>query len=406
MSKNFIRLCAFMLSGILCLSSGVQGKAAKVYKEDSDNEVLTVQPYMITTGSAISVYNNSYEIQAAKEEKSNIVFPVVATNGGLVVYDMELLGTVVTKGSISVAIYEDAECKKPLNKKKSYKMGLKKDEIISDSFYLEKGQKCYFQIVVSDELTIEEEWYRFFIRFQEYNSENRTLQNKEAVYSYQNGKGTSIYYKLNVSKTGIFTIDMNYDDFSYGSPKITLCNNKKKAISANCGIYITNSAKVKKKKETPKSKNIFAVSKGTYYIKVTDLKGTYKIQSKFTAITDNSGKTKKKAKNLKIGGETLKGVIFTSDKIKDYDWYKFTLEESDRIRISFTGSTSGKEKLQLEVIPPSSAKFSGKAVLKFSGIDKNGSGKSGTQWPAGTYYLRINKTTAKGNGIYQLQVKS
>ncbi|MCI8408379.1 MAG: hypothetical protein HFJ09_03785 [Lachnospiraceae bacterium] len=406
MSKNFIRLCAFMLSGILCLSSGVQGKAAKVYKEDSDNEVLTVQPYMITTGSAISVYNNSYEIQAAKEEKSNIVFPVVATNGGLVVYDMELLGTVVTKGSISVAIYEDAECKKLLNKKKSYKMGLKKDEIISDSFYLEKGQKCYFQIVVSDELTIEEEWYRFFIRFQEYNSENRILQNKEAVYSYQNGKGTSIYYKLNVSKTGIFTIDMNYDDFSYGSPKITLCNNKKKAISANCGIYITNSAKVKKKKETPKSKNIFAVSKGTYYIKVTDLKGTYKIQSKFTAITDNSGKTKKKAKNLKIGGETLKGVIFTSDKIKDYDWYKFTLEESDRIRISFTGSTSGKEKLQLEVIPPSSAKFSGKAVLKFSGIDKNGSGKSGTQWPAGTYYLRINKTTAKGNGIYQLQVKS
>lgn len=406
MTKNIIRLCAFALAGILCLSVSVQGKAANVYKEGSDNEVLTMQPYVITTGSAISTYSNSYEIKAAKEEKSNIVFPVVATNAGLVVYDMEFIGTVVTKGSISVAVYEDAECKTPLNKIKSYQVDLECDEVMSDTIYLEKGQVCYFQIAVSEELIIEEEWYHFLIKLQEYNSEDCLLQNKEAVYAYQNGKGASIYYKVNASKTGIFTIDIDYDKFSYGTPKVVLCNNKKKAISANCGIYITNSAKVKKKKETPKSKNIFAVSKGTYYLKVTDLKGTYKIQSKFSVITDNSGKTKKKAKNLKIGGKAVKGVILTSDKKKDYDWYKFTLQESDRIRIGFQGSTSGKEKLQLEVIPPSSAQFSGKAVLKFSGIDKNGSGKSGTEWPAGTYYLRVNKNTAKGNGMYQLQVKS
>lgn len=406
MSKKMIRLCTFVLSGILCLLSGVQGKAAEVYIESSDNEVLTMQPYVITTGSAISTYSNSYEIKATKEEKSNIVFPVVATNGGLMVYDMEFLGTVVTKGSISVAVYEDAECKTLLNKKKSYQMDLESDEVMSDAIYLEKGQICYFQISVSDEFTIEEEWYHFLIKLQEYNSEDCILKNKEAVYAYQNGKGTSVYYKVNVPKTGILTIDISYDDFSYGTPKIALCNNKKKLISANCGINITNSAKVKKKKETPESKNIFAVSKGIYYLKVTDLKGTYKIQSKFSAITDTSGKTKKKAKKLKIGGKVVKGAILTSDKKKDYDWYKFTLEESDRIRIGFQGSTSGKEKLQLEVIPPSSAQFSGKAVLNFSGIDKNGSGKSGTEWPAGTYYLRINKTTAKGNGMYQLQVKS
>lgn len=404
MKKSVI--CAFALSGLLCFFSGIQGKAAEISQEDKENEVLAAEPYLVTTGSAISIYNNSYQIQAREEEKENIIIPVVATCGGLMVYDMQLLGNVVTKGSISVTIYEDAECKKPLSEKETYQIEPDTEQTITNSVYLEKGQYCYFQIAVSDELVTEENQYRFYLWLQEYSSENRTLQNKEAVYAYQNGKGTTIYYKIKAPKTGIFTIDMDYDEFSYGTPKITLCNNKKKAISANCGIHITNAAKVKKKKETPAGRNLFAVSKGTYYLKLSDVKGTYKMQSDFSAITDNSGKTKLKAKKLTLGGKAVKGVILTGDKKANYDWYKFTLEESDRVRISFQGSTSGKEKLQLEVVPPSSAMFSKKAVLNFSGIDQNGSGKSGTQWPAGTYYFKINKTTNKGTGMYRLQVKT
>lgn len=404
MKKSVI--CAFALTGILCFFGGVQGKAAEISQEGKENEVLAVEPYEVTTGSAISIYNNSYQIEASEEEKENIIIPVVATNSGLMVYDMQLLGNIVTKGSISVTIYEDAEREKPLSEQKTYQIESEPEQSITDSVYLKKGQNCYFQIAVSDELVTEEEGYRFQLLLQEYNSKNRTLQNKEAVYAYQNGKGTTIYYQVKTKKTGILTIDMNYDEFSYGTPTITLCNNKKKAISANCGIYITNAAKVKKKKETPAGKNLFAVSKGTYYLKLSGVKGTYKIQSNFTAITDNSGKKKLKAKKLTLGSKAVKGVILTEDKKSNYDWYKFTLEESDRVRISFQGSTSGKEKLQLEVVPPSSAKFSKRAVLNFSGIDQNGSGKSGTQWPAGTYYFKINKTTTKGTGMYCLQVKT
>lgn len=404
MKKSVI--CALALTGILCFFGGVQGKAAEISQEGNENEVLAVEPYEVTTGSAISIYNNSYQIQASEEEKENIIIPVVATNSGLMVYDMQLLGNIVTKGSISVTIYEDAECEKPLSEQKIYQIEPEPEQSITDSVYLEKGQNCYFQIAVSDELVTEEEGYRFYLLLQEYNSENRTLQNKEAVYAYQNGKETTIYYQVKAKKTGILTIDMDYDEFSYGTPTITLCNNKKKAISANCGIHITNAAKVKKKKETPAGKNLFAVSKGTYYLKLSGVKGTYKIQSNFSAITDNSGKKKLKAKKLTLGSKAVKGVILTEDKKSNYDWYKFTLEESDRVRISFQGSTSGKEKLQLEVVPPSSARFSNKAVLNFSGIDQNGSGKSGTQWPAGTYYFKINKTTTKGTGMYCLQVKT
>lgn len=253
---------------------------------------------------------------------------------------------------------------------------------------------------------VDRENYEFCLRLQEYSSENRTLKNKETVFSYQNGKGTSVFYKVNVEKTGILTVDTGYDSTSYGTPRITLCNSKKKGISESCGICITNSQKVKKKKATPEGKNIFAVSKGTYYLKVSDVKGTYTIQSAFSAITENSGKSKAKAKKLTIGGKWIKGVILSEDKKNQYDWYKFTMEESKRVRINFRGSTSGKEKLQLEVIPHSGAEFTSRALLNFSGIDKNGSGKSGAEWPEGTYYLRINKTTAKGTGTYRLQIKT
>ena len=406
MNKNVIRMCGLVLSGILCFSGGIHGKAVEISKEDSGNEVLMAEPYLVTTGSAISIYNNSYQIQASEEEKTNIIVPVVTTNAGLVAYDIDFFGDVVTKGSVSVTIYKDAECEKVLNKKKTYQIDTQTKEPISGSVYLEQGQNCYVQISVSNELMTEDKRYRFCLRLQEYSSGNCTLQNKETVYSYQNGKGNSAYYKITVKETGILTINTYFDEFSYGTPMITLCNNKKKAISANCGIQVMNAAKVKKKKETPEGRNIFAVSKGTYYLKLSDIKGTYKIQSVFSKITENSGKTKAKAKKLTLGGKVVQGVILSSDKKTVYDWYKFTLEESHRIRIGFQGSTSGKEKIQLEVIPPSSAKFTNKAVLGFSGLEENGSGKSGTQWPVGTYYLRIKKTTAKGTGTYRLRVKT
>lgn len=406
MNRHIIKVCAFALSGILYFQGGIQGKAAQISKMESDEMVEAAEPYLITTGSAISDYSNGYQIQADEEEKGNIIVPVVATSSGLVAYNIQLLGNVVSKGSISITAYEDEDCEEILQKKKAYSMDIGTNEAVAGSVYLKKGQSCYLKITVSKKLQVDEERYRFQLQLQEYNSANRKLKNKTAVYSYQKGKGTSIYYKITVKKTGILTIDTNYDEFSYGTPKITLCNNKKKAISANCDIHIMNSAKVKKKKETPIGKNIFGVSKGTYYVKISGAKGTYKIKSTFSAVTENSGNTKEKAKSLTLGGKQVKGVILTCDKKTDYDWYKFTLEESDKIRIGFQGSTSGGEKLQLEVIPPSTAEFTQKAILGFSGIEGNGSGKSGDEWPAGTYYLKINKNTAKGTGIYCLKVKT
>lgn len=406
MKKHIIKMCAVVLSGILCLQSGIQGNAAQISRTDKEETVVAAEPYLITTGSAIELYNNCYRIQAQEDEKENIVVPVVVSNSGLVAYDIQLLGNVVSKGSISVTVYGDKKCKEIIQKQKTYSLKAGQKKSIANSLYLKKGQKCYVKIEVSKQLQVEEEAYRFQLRLQEYNSGNRTLKNKTEVFSYQNGKGTKIYYKIKVKKTGILTIDTNYDEYSYGTPKITLCNNKKQAISAGCGICITNSAKVKKKKATPVGKNIFGVSEGVYYLKLSGVQGTYKIKSTFSAVEENGGQKKAKAQSLILGGKQIKGVILTSDKKTEYDWYKFTLEESDKIRIDFQGSTSGSEKLQLEVIPPSSAEFTRKAVLGFSGIDGNGSGKSVDEWPAGTYYLKINKTTAKGTGIYYLKVKT
>ena len=61
----------------------------------------------------------------------------------------------------------------------------------------------------------------------------------------------------------------------------------------------------------------------------------------------------------------------------------------------------------LKVIPEASnVKFTSKAVLQFDGIDSSGSGQAETSWPAGTWYICVNKSATKGSGVYSLKVKT
>lgn len=383
------------LAGSLVLGSNVHVDAANIV--DTSNQITTVEtvPHVLTTGTTNDLEKKKiYNISVNEQEKEELYIPIVATNAGLISCDMQCKSNVVTAGSITVAICKDKKGTVIDETEKKLNLGEKNDEYTT-SFYANKGKTYFLRLKISKKAMTKAGNFKFQLELQETSSESCTLKNKQVVKSYQTGKGSVIYYKVVVGKTGYLTVDTSYDEENYGNPSIVLCNSKKRAIS------------IKVENHTISDDAVFAVKKGTYYLKVKDVKGGYQIRSTFTAVTDKSGISKAKAKAIKVGGKKVKGVVLTNDKKSKYDWYKFTLKKSSFVRINFIGSTTGNSKMMLEVIPPdSNVQFKTKAVLQFSGVDKNGSGQAATAWPAGTWYIRVNKSMTKGSGVYSLQVKT
>lgn len=393
MKKTAVLLC---LAGSLALGQFNYVEATSIV--DSSNKITTVEtvPHVLTTGTTSDLEKKkTYNISVSEQEKEKVYIPIVATNAGLISCDMQCKSNVVTAGSVTAVICTDKKGTVVKGTEKKLNLGKKNDEYVT-SFYAKKGKTYYLQLEVSEKTMTENGEFRFQLELQEISSANRTLKNKQVVKAYQDGKGSVIYYKVKVTKTGYLTVNTSYDEENCGSPVVVLCNSKKKAIS----LKVKNDA-------LSKNKTVFAVKKGTYYLKVKDVKGGFQIRSTFTSVADKSGTSKAKAKALKVGGKKVKAVLLTTDKKSKYDWYKFTLKKSSYIRINFTGSTTGSSKAILEVIPPASnVKFKTKSVLQFSGIEENGSGQGATAWPAGTWYIRVNKSVAKGSGVYSLQVKT
>lgn len=385
------------LAGSLSFGTPIYVNGASI--TDSSKEITTVEtvPHVLTTGTTNDLEKkNIYDICVSDREKEEVFIPIVATNAGMIFCSLQCKSNVVTAGSVTASICTDQKGTIVKGTENKQELANKEHDEYEVSFYAKKGTRYYLRLKISKNAMTEDGNFKFQLKLQEISSASRTLKNKQIVKAYQNGKGSVIYYKVAVRKTGYLTVDTLYDEENYGSPSIVLCNSKKKVISLNVENHALSD-----------NKAIFAVKKGTYYLKVKDVKGGYQISSTFSSVTDKSGSSKGKAKKLKVGGKKVKGVVLATEKKSKYDWYKFTLKKSSYVRIDFSGSTTGNSKMKLEVIPPASnVKFKKKAVLQFSGIDSNGSGQASTAWPAGTWYIRVNKSASKGSGVYALRVKT
>lgn len=391
------RAWAFVLAGALFLGNDLHGQAEYIIQPSMNTYISETKPYNIKTGDTDELEKkNHYTITASEEEKEDIIVPIAVSGAGLLIYNLEIEQSVVTQGSITATITSDIEGKEPIEKAITKQVKKTTDEkyVFEDKkVYLPDEGIYYMHISVSKELCVSEEMYNFVFDMQMISSEDRTLKNKKVIKAYQCEKDSCTYYKFNVKKDGYITVETLYDEEECGEPVITLCNKNKKKISMSCSNNILT-----------ENKTVFAVKKGNYFIKVEDIKGEYQIQAKFTKVDDNSGKTKQKAKDIKLGKKLHKGTIFVDNKIKAYDWYKFTLDKEMYVYIDFGGSTSGDNQIKLEIIPPKIAEFKKNAILTFNGINGTGAGSSGDKWPAGTYYIRVNKTKGKGSGTYYLGV--
>ena len=73
-------------------------------------------------------------------------------------------------------------------------------------------------------------------------------------------------------------------------------------------------------------------------------------------------------------------------------------------------STTAKSKLRVEIIPPKRDKngkrivFPKDPVFFLSGENVKRTAISETKWPAGTWYVKINKNAKLGSARYQLDI--
>lgn len=151
--------------------------------------------------------------------------------------------------------------------------------------------------------------------------------------------------------------------------------------------------------------NVYGVQKGkTYYLRVLNDLGVT-VTAKFTAVKENSGSKKSKAKDIKKG-KTVKGTIAAGTK--KADWYKFKLTKTQTVKVSYAAKTNNELKITLY----EGSRDMGFVKMDFTSSKKestyivNAYTKKKTKVKAGTtYYVKVEPMDTNSSGYYTFSWK-
>lgn len=192
------------------------------------------------------------------------------------------------------------------------------------------------------------------------------------------------YLKVKAKNTGYMKVSVS-DTYEYATNYITLCNNKKKALSTETSSKTGNA--------------VFGVKKGTtYYIKIksNNSKIGYILKASNTKVTEKSGKTKSKAVTL-AKKKTKKGTIQAGSS--QADWYKFRLTGKKTVRLTIKGGTNNG----LSVKVYKGGRSIGNGTFRY--YNKSLTLKSLGKLTSGTYYIKVSRADKKSSGYYSLSWK-
>lgn len=229
-----------------------------------------------------------------------------------------------------------------------------------------------------------------------------------AAGNKDNGLYTT-YWKVKVGANSLLDVSA-YDVIPYyrntaeQAVKVTLCNSKKKVISAQSSLKkFTLNGKLESGHAS------YGVAKGTYYVKVQANTPIYAISYGTAKYTTKPGTKKSKATSISKG-KSKKAVLEASTS-KKTQWYKLKLSKKGTMKINFDGYVAPGTKIKMSLV-----NSKGKAIKilvdrkKKSGITM--SGKVNSYIPAeivsngkmkkGTYYVKIEKSSKKSSAAYEL----
>lgn len=223
-----------------------------------------------------------------------------------------------------------------------------------------------------------------------------------AYYGSSIGSNYS-YYKAKATATGYLTISFPAGtDGDYSKYSVKLMNSSK---SKNLFKGVVTVDKYGRNFIT-----YAGVPKGTYYIGIKTTEDYYKVKWNFTKVSENSGSTRAKAKNI-YKGNTKKGTILATQTSKNADWYKIKVNSSQLVKLAFTTYTGGYSGgFRISVYSAGKTKAFGSAdfyygdpadilslTTKINGIDTG-------RLQKGTYYIKVQKY-GSASGFYKLQWK-
>lgn len=367
-----------------------------------------LEPYILQSGETFDANGNKgCEITIAEQHRS-VCIPVVVQKNGLLrcnVYHTSVVATGAgIEHAVSVGIYTDEKCTTLLGEQKVHTLE-QNGNVYHQDIEVVAGAVYYVKIVISEQVYSGTGNYQFHMDLLEecakatevtgMGAENGTTE----VTAYEDITNKEVYYKLQVEQPGTYFFQCTGLDENTVMPKIDLCDEKKKRIS----LVATHN-------EGQNYCGVFAVDPGCYYLHAKDGRGVLKMHYSFLASGESSGKKKSKARKIELGNQVVDGTISLTDKKNSYDWYKFTLKKPSRVKLFLEASTTAKSKLRVEIIPPKRDKkgkrivFPKDPVFFLSGENVKRTAVSETNWPAGTWYIKINKDVKFGSARYQLDI--
>ena len=224
-----------------------------------------------------------------------------------------------------------------------------------------------------------------------YNGDDKVLSDGKVAITYTQNSAKTVYHKIVLKKPASvrlagYVVQPSSEMQTRGTLTVNLCNSKKKVLSANISLNTDG--------------KILALKKGTYYI---SLRQKDMALVGYSAHTANEKSGAKKAKAVKIKkNKQVEGVLSLGDKKKKADWYKITLSKKGKIRCEL--ANYGPDTIKIQVIPKN------KKVKMKKGTSKVASGKglklvSKSKLPAGTYYIKIYKSSKSASSYYTLKCK-
>lgn len=326
----------------------------------------------------------SYYIDVPNSQ--SVVVPITLDEKGRLYYIYDFKNEYQNQKSYYLDIYTDAACTQ-MAEYYNY-----------DTYYGEldvtKTGTYYIKFSVIDSTT-EQDMFNYF-KFSSFfvNSRNETLTSGKQIVTAFLSYDKPIYYKVTVSKPGSISFNMQA---SYGG-NVTLCNSKKKAIANEC------------KSTDTEHTFVFAVSKGTYYLKVTSSSSYAYVMQTTKGITDESGPSKEKAKTIKVNGDEVKALALSTEKSGKADWFKFTNDKKRKTIVDVVGTVAcGGLKIDFYDTKGTSwgSRYFYPANNTNGGVSTIYYILDGTEkLPKGTYYIKVSKTSAKTNATYSVGVRS
>jgi len=341
----------------------------------SSKEVTVVQPFYYVKESELKNSKaNGYRFKVEKGYESEYFIPVKIKQKGVLLYNIVAKNQSATS-KVKYALYNDKE--------KNIKIPTSKNR----AFINAPGT---YYICISKASILKDADSEFSGIFAFVSGTGVQLKNKIKVVSAVLDDNASIYYKVRVDENSELSFEVTSD--SEGT--VTLCDSKKAKLSGMTKFKISGNA-------------VYAVKKGTYYIKVSAKKGFITAQINITKASKDSGKNIKNAGILKFKKKAKQVSILVQDKNNTEYWFKFENKKNQKVCVDIQSSfTSGK--LDVEILSAEQkslgVKTLDKGISQTKRLKLHSTFLSNDTLAKGTYYIKIIKKDKKATGNVTIKV--